>query len=106
MTRERSDTKGTVILVATRKGAWTYRASRSRTTWRCSGPLFLGQVIHHFVADPRDERTWLAAVSTGHLGPTIMRSRDRGRTWQEAKRPPAFPKAAAATGARAVNHTF
>jgi hypothetical protein len=48
------------------------------------------------------------AARTGHLGPTIFRSTAGGRTWTEAKEPPAFPKAeAGASGTlKAVDHTF
>ena len=31
--------------------------------------------------DPRDGKTMLAAARTGHLGPTVFRSQDNGRTW-------------------------
>lgn len=94
-----------LLQVATRKGAWLFHGDAGRKTWRCDGPHFLGQIVHHLVLDPRDGRTLLAAVSTGHLGPTLFRSLDRGRKWVESKRPPAFPKAPEGTG-RAVNHTF
>ena len=94
-----------LILVATRKGAWLYHGDARRKTWRVDGPHFLGQIIHHLVLDPRDGRTLLAAAKTGHLGPTIFRSTDLGRTWKEAARPPAFAKAAAGEG-RAVDHSF
>ncbi|HVL34481.1 MAG TPA: glycosyl hydrolase, partial [Burkholderiales bacterium] len=57
------------------------------------------------VLDPRDRRTLLAAASTGHLGPTIYRSTDLGRSWKEAERPPAFAKVEHGKG-RAVDHTF
>ena len=93
------------LLVGTRKGAWTLRSDARRETWRTEGPLFLGQIINHFVRDPRDGRTLLMAASTGHLGPTILRSTDDGTTWTEAKAPPAFPKSDA-PGARAVDHSF
>jgi len=96
----------TALLVATRKGAWILIADAARKTWKCEGPHFLGHIIHHLVQDPRDGRTLLASVSTGHLGPTLFRSTNRGRTWQESRRPPAFPKAEEGTAARAVNHTF
>ena len=94
-----------VICVATRKGAWLYHGDGKRTHWQVDGPHFLGQIIHHLVLDPRDGRTLLAAAKTGHLGPTIFRSTDLGRHWQEAKRPPAFAKAPRGKG-RAVDHTF
>ena len=94
-----------VVLVATRKGAWLYYGDQARTAWRTDGPHFLGHIINHVVLDPRDRRTLLAAAKTGHLGPTIFRSTDFGRTWKEAVKPPAFAKAADGKG-RTVDHTF
>jgi hypothetical protein len=82
-----------VLLVGTKKGAFFLR-SDSRRDWTLSGPHFLGQMVNHLVFDRRDQKTLLAAVKTGHLGPTVFRSDDLGRTWTEASRPPAFPKAA------------
>ncbi len=81
------------LLIGTRKGAFTLRGDRSRRAWTLSQPLFLGHIVHHLVLDPRDRRTMLMAARTGHLGPTIFRSTDFGKTWKEAARPPAFPKA-------------
>jgi hypothetical protein len=101
------DSSGHVlVLVATRKGAWFYHGDSSRQTWRVDGPHFLGHVVSHLVLDPRDGRTLLAAAKTGHLGPTIFRSTDLGRTWKEAAKPPAFPKAPDGDKGRAVDHTF
>ena len=97
---------GPVLLVATRKGAWLYHGDAARRSWRVDGPHFLGHIINHLALDPRDGRTLLAAAKTGHLGPTIFRSTDLGRTWQEAARPPAFGPAANGLAARAVDHTF
>jgi photosystem II stability/assembly factor-like uncharacterized protein len=95
-----------LVLVATRKGAWIYRSDSARRAFRVDGPHFLGHIVSHVVLDPRDRRTLLAAAKTGHLGPTIFRSTDLGKTWTEAKRPPAFPKAAEGAKGRAVDHTF
>ena len=64
----------------------------ARRTWKLAGPHFLGHIVHHAVLDPRDGKTLLAAARTGHLGPTIFRSTDRGRTWKEAATPPAFER--------------
>ena len=95
-----------VVMVATRKGAWLYHGDVARKTWRADGPHFLGHVISQVVLDPRDRRTLLAAAKTGHLGPTIFRSTDLGRTWKEAAQPPAFAKAPDGQTGRAVDHTF
>jgi len=93
------------ILVATRKGAWLFHGDAARRAWKTDGPHFLGHILNHLVLDPRDGRTLLAAAKTGHLGPTVFRSTDRGRTWKEAAQPPAFTKAADGKG-RVVDHTF
>jgi len=69
-----------LVLVATRKGAWLFHGDPARRSWRVDGPHFLGHIVNHLVIDPRDGRTLLAAAKTGHLGPTVFRSTDRGRT--------------------------
>jgi hypothetical protein len=101
--------KGLVVLVATRKGAWFFHSDKSRRSWRVDGPHFLGHTISQVVLDPRDGRTLLAAAMTGHLGPTIFRSTNFGRSWKEAQQPPAFANLKSDAGgppARSVGHTF
>jgi photosystem II stability/assembly factor-like uncharacterized protein len=90
MTRQGALGDGPVLLLGTRKGAWVVSADGARRTWRADGPMFLGQIAQHMVLDPRDRQTLLLGSSTGHLGPTVFRSTDMGRSWQEARRPPAF----------------
>ena len=94
--------RNTTLLVATRKGLWSLIADASRRQWKLVGPQFLGNIVHHAMLDPRDGKTLLAAARTGHLGPTIFRSTDRGRTWKEASAPPAFEPGSG----RTVDHTF
>jgi hypothetical protein len=81
------------LWIGTRKGLFTLR--RSARSWKLAGPQFLGHIIHHVVQDPRDPKRLVMAAKTGHLGPTVYTSADRGRTWKEATQPPAFPKASA-----------
>jgi len=95
-----------VVLVATRKGAWLYHGDGKRKSWRVDGPHFLGHIVNQLALDPRDGQTLLAAAKTGHLGPTVFRSSDLGRTWKEAAKPPAFPKAPEGQKGRVVDHTF
>lgn len=92
------------LLLGTKKGAFTITSSPGRRDWTRSEPIMLGSVIHHLVADPRAPQTLLMAARTGHLGPTLFRSLDGGQSWQEAVRPPAFPKRA--EQGRVVHHTF
>ncbi len=104
--RRRRPAHRVLVLVATRKGAWLFHGDAARRTWRIDGPHFLGHIVNHLVLDPRDGRTLLAAAKTGHLGPTIFRSTDFGRTWKEAARPPAFAKVPDGEKGRTVDHTF
>jgi len=96
----------TIVLVATRKGAWLFHGDASRKNWRADSPHFLGHVISQMVLDPRDGNTLLAAAKTGHLGPTVFRSTDMGKTWKEAAQPPAFAKVPEGETGRSVDHTF
>ncbi len=84
--------QGLNVLVGTRKGLFVLSGDAERKCYTLSEPAFLGHIIHHAVADPRDRRTLLLAARTGHLGPTVFRSTDLGRTWKEAKKPPAFDR--------------
>jgi photosystem II stability/assembly factor-like uncharacterized protein len=80
------------IYVGTRKGAFFFKGDASRKKWKLEGPLFLGQVINHVVPDPRDKKVILVAAKPGHLGPSLFRSLDGGKTWKESTKPPAFPQ--------------
>ncbi len=104
--KKAAKSKGVAVFVATRKGAWIFTADGTRKKWKISGPHFLGHAIHHMVLDPRDKKTLLATGSTGHLGPTIFRSTDFGKTWKEAQKPPAFAKVPEGEKGRSVKHNF
>ena len=94
------------LLVATRKGAFIFKSDVARKTWQISGPMFFGHTVHHMVLDPRGGKTLLAAARTGHLGPTLFRSTNFGKSWTEAEKPPAFGKARAGEKGRVVDHSF
>ncbi len=94
------------VLVATRKGAFILKGDSSRRSWKISDPIFLGHMVHHMVQDPRDPSVILIAARTGHLGPTVFRSENYGKTWAEAKQPPAFHKAPEGQKGRVVDHVF
>src|SRR5207244_2150893 len=68
-------------ILGTRKGAWSMRRPTGGKQLQLEEPWFFGCQVHHVVQDPRGAGTILAAVRTGHLGPTVYRSRDDGVTW-------------------------
>jgi hypothetical protein len=76
------------VLVGTKKGLFLLRGDPGRRAWRLDKPQFFGHVVNHVVQDPRSPKTVLAGVKTGHLGPTVFRTLDGGKTWKEAKEPP------------------
>ena len=94
------------LLIATRKGGFILRGGKRRGKWRLSEPIYLGHTVHHMVQDPRAPQTILMACRTGHLGPTVFRSGDFGKTWTEAQTPPAFSKAPEGETGRVVDHVF
>jgi len=91
-TTKKSAPAPVTLLVATRKGAFLIKSDAARKTWKTSAPVFLGHIVHHMVQDPREPKSILMAARTGHLGPTVFRSTDAGKTWKEAKQLLAFPK--------------
>lgn len=106
MKSSRSKNSPVTLLIGTRKGAFTLKSDARRRTWKVSAPIFLGHIVHHLMQDPRESKRWLMACKTGHLGPTVFHSDDRGKTWKESKQPPAFHKTDSAKRARAVDHVF
>src|SRR5260370_7603559 len=104
--RRTIEQKRVVLLVGTRKGAFIYHGDPRRSRWRLDGPHRLGEIVNQVVLDPRDGVTMLMAARAGHLGPTIFRSVDMGRTWKEAAEPPAFRKAPATENSPSGDYTF
>jgi hypothetical protein len=101
-----ADASSVALLVSTKKGGFILSADAKRRQWTTKGPFYLGCIVHHMMLDPRDRQTLLMASKTGHLGPTVFRSTDRGRNWKEAAQPPAFPKAPEGETGRVVDHVF
>ena len=94
------------LLIGTRKGAFFLHSDAERKEWTLKRSAFIGHVIHHLVQDPRERRVVLATDRTGHLGPTIQRSEDGGKSWRESSKPPAFEPAAEGLFQRRVGHVF
>lgn len=101
-----SSTSPATLLIGTRKGGFLLTQDTAGGAWKISPPLYLGNIVHHMVLDPRDGKTLLMAARTGHLGPTVFRSMDAGKTWQEAQKPPAFHKPTKGIEALVVEHVF
>ncbi len=77
------------LLVASRKGLFTVRQGREQR-WKVDRAQFLGDHLSLVGADPR-RGSWFGAFEHGHYGPKLVRSRDKGETWQEVGKP-AYPE--------------
>jgi photosystem II stability/assembly factor-like uncharacterized protein len=78
------------VLLGTRKGAFILQSDHKRRTWKMKGPFLQSSPVFHMAFDPRDGKTIYAAVNSGHFGPTVQRSRNFGKTWENAEKPPRF----------------
>ena len=80
------------VLLGTRKGAFMLHSDSRRRNWKMKGPFFENSPVFHMAFDKRDGKTIYAAVNSGHFGPTVFRSKNFGRTWENSKSPHASPK--------------
>lgn len=78
------------VLLGTRKGAFILQSDSRRRNWKMKGPFLESSPVFHLAFDRRDCKTIYAAVNSGHFGPTIQRSKNFGKTWENAKTPPRF----------------
>lgn len=82
------------LLLGTRKGLLT--VNRKSGGWEVERLEFEGQVVSMLLDDPRD-RTLYAALTHGHFGPKLHRSRDREEGWEEVG-VPVYPQGAEYSG--------
>jgi len=83
---------GIHVLAGTKKGAFIFQSDLRRRRWKMSGPFFENSPVFHMAFDDRDGKTMYAAVNSGHFGPTIHRSKNYGRSWENSRNPPRFPE--------------
>ncbi len=81
------------LLVGTKKGAFVYSSDESRSCWTVSEPMMPGWTINHMAADTREGRNRLyAAANHWAWGPSVARSDDGGKTWEQRSPGLAFPQ--------------
>ncbi len=86
-----------LVMLGTRKGAFILQSDSRRRNWKMKGPYFEGSPVFHMAFDHRDGRTIYAAVNSGHFGPTVFRTKNFGKTWENAKNPPRFAEGSGLT---------
>lgn len=72
-----------MLLVGTKKGGFIYR-SNDRRTWEILEPILPGWTFNHLAADMRRTPTRIyAAANHWAWGPSVSRSDDDGKTWEQ-----------------------
>lgn len=79
------------ILVGTKKGAFVFKSTNGRRSWKMFGPFFEGCEVYHMTYDARNG-CLLAAVNNYQWGPRILWSRNLGESWKESSVHPRFRK--------------
>jgi len=81
-----------MLLVGTRKGAFIYTSDERRQEWEVSAPLLAGWQIYHMAADPRANPPRLyAAANSPWWGPSVAKSEDWGKSWDQHSQGLGFP---------------
>lgn len=92
-----------LLMVGTRKGAFTFQSDEGRRTWQRQGPFFPGWEVHHMAYDGRS-RTMYAAANTFNYGAVVARSQDRGQTWTHSSEGLTYGEASPGPTLRRVWH--
>jgi photosystem II stability/assembly factor-like uncharacterized protein len=79
-----------LILVGTKKGAFTLASDGSRRSWEQRGPFCEAWPLNHVVADP-DSGTIYAGGGNEWFGPAVWQSTDLGATWTHSSEGLAYP---------------
>ena len=75
-----------LLAIGTRKGLFLARGRDDRTQWRLDGPHLRSNAVYAIAVDTRrDPVRLLAGAHSEHWGPTVFRSDDLGRSWQETE---------------------
>jgi photosystem II stability/assembly factor-like uncharacterized protein len=82
--------KQILILVGTKKGAFTLASDPQRSSWELRGPFCKAWPLNHVVGDP-DSGTVYAGGGNEWFGPAVWKSSDLGATWTHSSEGLAYP---------------
>jgi photosystem II stability/assembly factor-like uncharacterized protein len=83
--------KRVVVLVGTKKGAFTLTSGADRRAWELRGPFCETWPLNHVVADP-DTGAIYAGGGNEWFGPAVWKSTDLGATWTHSSEGLAYPE--------------
>ena len=81
------------LLVGTKKGAFIYTSNEKRQRWELSEPMMAGWQVFHMAGDTRSDPPRMYAAATHAVwGPSVSKSTDGGRTWEQRSEGFGFPQ--------------
>ncbi|MCA9843945.1 MAG: exo-alpha-sialidase, partial [Dehalococcoidia bacterium] len=78
-----------LLMIGTRKGAFTLRSSQGRQKWELDGPVMGGQDVNWMTFDRQTGRMY-ALFNDAWFGPQVQYSTDLGKTWASCATSPRF----------------
>lgn len=81
-----------VVTIGTRKGLFVADAARTRRGFKLRGPFGAGVPVYSSLIDTRGKPRLFASSCSPFFGMKVLRSTNLGKTFEETKSAPAFPK--------------
>ena len=81
-----------ILTIGTKKGVFVAEASKPRCRFALRGPFGAGVPVYSTLIDTRGTPRLYASSCNPFFGMKVLRSTDMGKTFQETKSAPAFPK--------------
>jgi len=84
--------KRVIICIGTKKGLFVAEAPKARRRFALRGPFSPGVAVYAALIDTRGTPRLYASSCNSFFGMKVLRSTDLGKSFQETKSAPAFPK--------------
>jgi hypothetical protein len=81
-----------VVCIGTKKGLFVAEGSRKRRKFELRGPFGAGVAVYSALIDGRGSPRLFASSCNPFFGMKVLRSKDGGKSFQETRSAPAFPK--------------
>jgi len=81
-----------ILCIGTRKGLFVAQAPKARRSFALRGPFSSGVAVYAALIDTRGTLRLYASSCNSFFGMKVLRSTDLGKSFQETKSAPAFPK--------------
>ena len=81
-----------ILCIGTKKGLFVAEAPKTRRKFELHGPFGSGVAVYSTLIDTRGSPRLYASSCNAFFGMKVLRSNDLGKTFQETKSAPAFPK--------------